>query len=170
MLIKKSLLLCLLLLLCGCLSTAEINERRMANINKQLALTQELAIIKNKADHGDKAAQSFLKAIDLMPVHPDQGFPLMKQAAEGNIRIAQTMTALCYIEDKIVPRDVDQAVFWYKKAAAQGQVDAENNLGILYYFGKGVPQDKKLAKFWIEKAAAQHDTLAMRNLRNYQWN
>jgi TPR repeat protein len=35
------------------------------------------------------------------------------------------------------------SVYWYQKAANQGQAEAQYNLGIAYTFGKGVLKDYK---------------------------
>ncbi len=37
--------------------------------------------------------------------------------------------------------DYALAVKWYRKAAAQGVVEAQHNLGVMYDRGQGVPQD-----------------------------
>jgi TPR repeat protein len=40
-----------------------------------------------------------------------------------------------------VLKDYKQAVYWYQKAADQGDAKAQSNLGIMYAFGKGVLKD-----------------------------
>ncbi len=44
-----------------------------------------------------------------------------------------------------VPQDYAQAVYWYRKAADQGNADAQLNLGRMYDNGRGVPQDAVIA-------------------------
>ena len=39
--------------------------------------------------------------------------------------------------------DYEQAFYWYKKAAEQGDADAQNNLGIMYERGYGVKKYQK---------------------------
>ena len=63
-----------------------------------------------------------------------------------------------------VPKDVAQAVVWYRKAAEQGEADAENDLGLMYLKGRGVPQDLAQANAWFRKAAEQGEAEAQRNL------
>ena len=53
-----------------------------------------------------------------------------------------------------VPKDIAQAVIWYRKAAEQGYAKAQNNLAVLYAMGQGVPQDYKQAHAWFSVAAA----------------
>ena len=58
-----------------------------------------------------------------------------------------------------------QAVFWYRKAAEQGDAKAQFNLGVMYMDGRGVAQDDRQAVAWFQKAAAQGDTGAQKDLR-----
>jgi TPR repeat protein len=46
-------------------------------------------------------------------------------------------------------------VYWYQKAADQGDAKAQSNLGTMYAFGKGVLKDYKQAVYWYQKAADQ---------------
>ena len=52
-------------------------------------------------------------------------------------------------------QDYAQAVYWYRKAAAQGNVVAQKNLGICYENGFCVKQDPKQAVEWYRKSAEQ---------------
>ena len=63
--------------------------------------------------------------------------------------------ALCYHLGKGVPKDSEQAVFWYRKSAERGHVEAQFNLGQCYLFGTGVEKDPKLAVQWYRKSADQ---------------
>ncbi len=56
-----------------------------------------------------------------------------------------------------VPQDYQQAVFWFRKAAEQGEVNAEVNLAWQYASGLGVPQNHAEAVTWCGKAADQGD-------------
>ena len=68
-----------------------------------------------------------------------------------------------YYEGKGVPQDNKQAVYWYKKAAEQGDAKAQSILGAMYDLGEGVPQNHKLAYVWSSLSAAQGDKLAIKN-------
>jgi uncharacterized protein len=63
-----------------------------------------------------------------------------------------------------VPQDYQEAVKWYRLAAAQGYAPAENSLGVAYEKGQGVPQDYHQAVKWYRLAAAQGNELAQVNL------
>ncbi len=49
----------------------------------------------------------------------------------------------------------NKALYWYRKAAAQGYANAQYNLGGMYFNGFGVPQDYAKAVYWYRKAAVQ---------------
>ncbi len=57
-----------------------------------------------------------------------------------------------------------KAVYWYRKAAAQGNAGAQINLGWMYANGQGVPRDYAKALYWARKAAAQGGAWAQSNL------
>ncbi|MDA0655569.1 MAG: tetratricopeptide repeat protein, partial [Proteobacteria bacterium] len=63
---------------------------------------------------------------------------------------------------KGVPRNYQDAVTWYQKAATQGEPAAQFNLGVMYRKGRGVPKDDKVARQWYEKAAKQGHPIAER--------
>jgi TPR repeat protein len=46
-----------------------------------------------------------------------------------------------YVYGTGVPRDYEEAVKWYRRAAEQGDADAQSNLEYMYNNGYGVPQD-----------------------------
>jgi uncharacterized protein len=54
-----------------------------------------------------------------------------------------------------LPKDVSQAVFWFSKAAEQGDGVAQDELAFLYFNGDGIPQDYPQAARWWRKAAEQ---------------
>ena len=55
-----------------------------------------------------------------------------------------------------VPRDDNEAVTWFRKAADQSNAEAQGNLGVMYqYSGNGVPKDYLQAYMWLSPAASQ---------------
>ena len=48
---------------------------------------------------------------------------------------------LRYERGEQVRKDIDKAIYWYKKAANLGEMYAQRNLGLCYSKGKGVPVD-----------------------------
>ena len=82
--------------------------------------------------------------IDLLRLQANQGDPA-----------AQAMLAAKYFNGNGIALDLEQAVYWYKKAAEQGHAGAQSQLGDCYFRGEGVNKDKKLAFHWFKKAAEQ---------------
>lgn len=88
----------------------------------------------------------------------------LSEAKSGN-RDAQFNVGLFYHTGKAgVKKDYQQAVYWYRKAADQGQINAQGNLGYLYVNGIGVTQDYSQAAYWYRKAADQGDMSAQASL------
>ena len=68
-----------------------------------------------------------------------------------------------YARGKGVPRDYQEAMSWYRKAAEQGHVSAQFSLGFRYATGWGVPRDYREAMSWYRKAAEQGHVSAQNN-------
>jgi TPR repeat protein len=51
-----------------------------------------------------------------------------------------------------VPKDLQQAAEWYKKAAEQGYSPAQTVLGKMYVLGQGAPRDSSKAAYWHKKS------------------
>lgn len=63
-----------------------------------------------------------------------------------------------------VEQNDGEAVYWYHKAAEQGDSGGQFNLGVMYEDGCGVEQNPELAVYWYRKAAEQGDADAQSNL------
>lgn len=55
---------------------------------------------------------------------------------------------------KGAPKDMGQAIFWWKMAADNGDPMAQFNLGMACLHGAGAPQDRVRAHMWFSLAAA----------------
>ncbi|MBR4833377.1 MAG: sel1 repeat family protein [Thermoguttaceae bacterium] len=58
-----------------------------------------------------------------------------------------------YLGGAGVPRDFEEAVRWFQRAAEAGNVEAMCNLGNRYYKGTGIPLDLSKAVYWYRCAA-----------------
>ena len=63
-----------------------------------------------------------------------------------------------------LPKNLDNAIRLYCKAAKKGDTDAQYYLGWLYANGNGVRRDEELAAAWLHLAAAQDDAQSKRIL------
>ena len=58
--------------------------------------------------------------------------------------------------------DYSQALYWYRKAADNGDAEIQRHLASIYYFGVGVSQDKAEAKKWWTQATEHYRQAAER--------
>lgn len=78
-------------------------------------------------------------------------------AGEARNAEDQFLLGRAYARGEGVARSYEQAGFWYRKAAEQGNLKAMHNLGVLYLEGKGTPRDEKQGYTLIKKAAEAGD-------------
>ena len=78
---------------------------------------------------------------------------LMQSARDGDVDAQMQLgRAYLYGSDDL-PKDGDQALVWYRKAAEQGNVEAWRLLAQMYHEGDGIPRDTKQAVYWYAKLA-----------------
>ncbi|MEE3608312.1 tetratricopeptide repeat protein [Avibacterium paragallinarum] len=82
--------------------------------------------------------------------NPNDIVDLINKAEQGDAT-SQTRLGGHYLIEK--HQDIEKALYWYKKAAAQNQPIAIYKLGEIYEFGKGVNKDLKEAFKWYLKGA-----------------
>lgn len=85
-------------------------------------------------------------------VDRDLAYHYYKTAADAGCPLCQT--AVGYIE-KIVKKNAEVGVAWYRRAADQGYAVAQNNLGLSYFNGKGSVKAPEEAVKWFRRAADQ---------------
>lgn len=107
--------------------------------------TNSAAILKSLSSFSDR-----LGAIVGDPIDNDDA--VRKKAEAGDANAQTELGATLWREGKF-----EEALKWYEKAAAQGQVKAQHSLGVMYVFGQGVEQNYETAIQWFTKAAEQGD-------------
>jgi localization factor PodJL len=88
----------------------------------------------------------------------------LRQAALRGDATAQFEIAARFAAGAGVPRDLQQAVQWYRRAAAQGMALAQYRLATLHERGWGTPADPERARVWYARAAEQGNVKSMHNL------
>ncbi len=78
----------------------------------------------------------------------------LELAGKGDAN-AQYRLAGMYATGGEIPRNPDEALRWYRRAAEQGHAGAQFNLGLFYGVGLGAPKDPVESLRWYRKAAAQ---------------
>ena len=94
----------------------------------------------------------------------EKAFEDAKKLGEQGNAVDQINLAVMYEDGNGVPKDFEQALYWYTKAAEQGNSDAQYYIGFFYYEGDGVPQDSEKGLYWLTKAAEQGYVEAQKKL------
>ncbi|MEO1160670.1 MAG: hypothetical protein AAFW74_09490 [Pseudomonadota bacterium] len=98
----------------------------------------------------DRATHPYLVPSATQQEHQVDISQHFKRAKEGDAA-SQLVVGMKYLE----LRNPAQALYWLKKSAAQGNVDAQIYLGDAYARGKGVSVDFIRAHMWLSRAAAK---------------
>lgn len=89
-----------------------------------------------------------------------QAMAVLKKSADAGHAPSQSL--LAYILDKAEFND--EAIAYYRKAAAQGDAEGEFGLGSMYAAGEGVKRDPAEARKWITRAAEKGHAAAINAL------
>lgn len=76
--------------------------------------------------------------------------------AEAGVADAQFGLFQIYSLGQHVIPDLDRAMTWLRKAAAQGHAGAQFNFGLAYLRGEGAPHDNLQAWLWFSRAERQN--------------
>jgi len=91
-------------------------------------------------------------------------YQLIKPEAEKGDAVAQFILGYMYDEGKGVPKDYDEAVKWYSRAAKQGNKEARHNLGLMGDQDQ-VAKDRAEKEKWHRGTAEPQNAAAPPNLR-----
>ena len=72
--------------------------------------------------------------------------------------------AVCFANGTDTDKDMQKAIYWYKKSAEQGYVKAQSELAYCYHYGVGVAANKERAAYWYRKAIKQGDQASQERL------
>ncbi|SEI01350.1 tetratricopeptide repeat protein [Akkermansia glycaniphila] len=84
------------------------------------------------------------------------------KAAVQGYAPAQTILGIYELRTR---RNPERAVYWWKLAAASGDVEAQYRLGMAYRNGTGVSRNESQSRHWIERAAANRHRKAANALQ-----
>ena len=122
------------------------------------ALLVPLAIAAHAAPASDPLAVALLT---LEAGRHAQGVQLLVPLANSGNAFAQYRLGMLYFHGQGVGEDEKIAIYWWKKAAAQGNVESMFQLGSAFLFGnqiaKFVPDpDREAAMWYFQAASAGH--------------
>jgi len=87
-----------------------------------------------------------------------QALDILERAANAGDAASQTMIAWAYEIGKVLPRDTQQAIYWYQEAAIQDHPEAFSSLGLMYYYGReDLSVDYNIAAAYYEAGMALDD-------------
>jgi uncharacterized protein len=89
---------------------------------------------------------------------------LFNKLAAHDYYLAESSLASMYAEGKGVQKDMQQAVYWWRRAAKDGDAKSVYNLALIYSEGNVVAKDEKQAAIWYRKAAYLGFDFAQYNL------
>ena len=98
-----------------------------------------------------------MRPLDTAPDHLTTGLPELLQLAEEGDAAAQFALGVRYEMGSGVPRDDQEAIRWFNKAAEQDDPGAQGALGAYYSAGRGIPADLVEAYFWSILASTGGD-------------
>lgn len=98
----------------------------------------------------------------------DKCFAGHLELAQRGYPLAECQVGYFYLKGLGVPRDLQQAVYWTRRAAIHGDWDGQYNLGSFYEEGIGVDADLEQARHWYWLAAQQGHSLALQKCREYE--
>lgn len=93
---------------------------------------------------------------------------LIKSARGGNAEAQVKLGTMFTTGLGGLPCDYTQSVYWYKKAAEQGNSDGQYWLGVMLEQGNGTPRNINEARRYYQKAAAQGHSVAKKVLKRLQ--
>jgi len=93
-----------------------------------------------------------------------QAVTLFEALAETGDAEAQAHLGYMHYQGEGLPKNLELAAQWYRRAAVQGNRDAQYNLAVAYAFGEGVPQDDVEAVSWYRRAAERGSAIAQYSL------
>ena len=87
--------------------------------------------------------------------------PKIKAVADKGNPLAEAFMGDIYYEGWNTPKNIPEALKWYRKAAEDGNAAAQTKMGAFYQQGAIVPKSYDEAVKWFHKAADQNDAAAM---------
>jgi TPR repeat protein len=123
-----------------------------------------LTLLQSWADQGNSTAQyvlagAYKRGFLGLPSDPAHMLHWLRKAAEKNPE-AESHVGWVYSQGDGVPKNYDEAVSWYRKAAEHGNASGQANLGFMYINGRGVQKDLAAGAKWVQAAADQGDGTA----------
>ncbi|UGS43808.1 tetratricopeptide repeat protein [Pseudocitrobacter corydidari] len=134
----------------NCANIYQFGPQEFKNINKAKFWLQRAVQKDNPIAHAN------LGIIGVQENNYDEAIPHLKIAAEKGQRLGQYNYGTLFFNGHGVPKDIQQAKYWFEKAATQNLPIAQITLGQIYAWGlDGNGINKEEALLWLNKAKNQ---------------
>lgn len=144
-------------------TTSSLVKLLLLAITIFLMLSTVSAKRSNKDNNGEESYQTAVRVHKW--ANDKERFNLYAKSAQLGHPIAQFNLGMMYTNGKSVSIDHQQAVYWYKKSAAQKFSTAQYRLGEMHYLAKGgLPRNLNKAIELFTQAAEQNEAGAQLNL------
>jgi len=144
------------------ISSTYVNTKKdkvATKLSPKEIIAAEVLVEKYLEQTDNKTEEVKRKTYDELKVDADNGDPY-----------AQYRIGWIYYEGYGVPTDLDKALVWFEKSAAQGDPYAQYQLGEMYQFSDNISVDLEKAFTWYEKSAMQGNDYAQWRLGNMYYN
>ena len=103
---------------------------------------------------------------DIFPKNIELAKKYLHLSADNNYYLSQRVLGDLYLEGKILERDINKSIFYYKESLIKNDPFSKNNLAVIYKNGFGdVKKNIVLAKEYLEEVVQQKKfILSMFNL------
>ena len=96
--------------------------------------------------------------------NPEFERELLRAGHLGSIHAQRELGVLYATGEWSGPKDLREAVRWYRLAAEKGEALSQYDLGFMLLLGEGQPSNVEEGLMWLERAAGQGESLAFRLL------
>ena len=135
--------------------------------NGSPTLQQTTNLLCQESQRGNKAALGLwgiaVVAYSQSPEELQTGLDMLTDSAQSGYVSAMVNLAILYDDGAYVPRNYDDAFYWYTVAATNGDTFAELELGACYHYGLGTKPDETMAANLYHLAAEKTNYVAMKS-------
>lgn len=89
----------------------------------------------------------------VVPDNRDEAVKWFEMAANGGSSKSEYELGIQYLRGRLFDRDIEAAMYWFKRAVDHGNIKAMCRIGEIYAFGDGpFEQDFRKAMYWLNRA------------------
>ena len=148
--------------LANAMAPADVDKARAAAMAFQPGMSAADTVASQPS--GVRSEEPMAPAIDLSLIPAAIGTDKLRTAAITGNHQAEFEVATRYADGRGVAQDLEQAVFWYTRAAEGGLAPAQYRLASIYEKGIGARRNPRSAQEWYRRAAQAGNAKAMHNL------